>query len=68
MLHFIHSHLVAYVKRRQQIFEFYDLYDRYLKEDIAASPARDTIQVLLVSVLSSTGLTRLHVRSIMTQT
>ena len=52
MLHIIHNHLLAYVKRRQQIFEFHDLHDQYLEDDIAATPAHDIIQLRLVSVLN----------------
>ena len=49
MVHLVRSYLAAYVNRRQQIYEFYDLHDQYLKEDIAASLARDTVQLVLVS-------------------
>lgn len=51
MLNLIHSYLSAFVKRRQQAIEFSVRHKDYLKEDIAALYAYNTIQLVLVGFI-----------------
>ena len=49
MLSTVHSYLEAYIHRREQSFEFRQLYSEYLtQEEVAATQAYNVIQLVLV--------------------
>lgn len=48
MVDIVSVYLTSYVKRRQQAIEFSTKYANYLREDIAASLAYNSVQLILV--------------------